>query len=95
MTELSGEGHLVISPMRVVLSGTVTPPADSNRTSMGLEISKTFVIHESEPIENQVRQYELRIDGQLVWSGVGDDRADALLQAIISATGQADETPNN
>jgi 2-keto-3-deoxy-6-phosphogluconate aldolase len=95
MTELSGEGHLTFGAMRIVASGTVTPPAVANRTSMGLEISKTFVIKESEPIENKIRQYELYIDGQLVWTGIGDDRADALLQAIISATGQGEETPDN
>ena len=94
MSELTGEGHLTIGP-RMVASGTVTRPADSNRTSMGLEVSKTWTIRESEPIGSDVRQYELHIDGQLKWSGIGNDRADALLQAIISATGQADETPNN
>ena len=62
---------------------------------MGLEVAKTFMIRESEPVQNEVRQYELWIDGELTWTGMGDDRADALLQAIISATGETNETPDN
>jgi hypothetical protein len=62
---------------------------------MGFEVAKTFVINESDPVQGAVRQYELWIDGELKWTGMGDDRADALLQAIISATGEADEPPDN
>jgi hypothetical protein len=46
-------------------------------------------------IVGDVRQYELLIDGESVWVGQGDDRVEALLNAIASATGQADELPDN
>jgi len=29
------------------------------------------------------------------WSGAGDDRVDALLEAVAATTGQSDEIPNN
>ena len=47
------------------------------------------------PVEGGVRQYDLRIDGEQVWSGAGDDRVEVLLEAIAAATGQSDELPNN
>ena len=75
--------------------GTITAPTKPKTTSMGLRIEKTFEIRESEPIGDGVREYELRIDDELVWTGIGDDRVDALLQAIMAATGQADEPPDN
>ena len=107
MTELRGEGRLVAGDFtyntanpgintanRRAVFQVVTPPAEPRITSLGLEIAKTFEVYESEPIEGAVRQYELRIDDELAWTGVGDDRASALLEAILSATGQADELPN-
>jgi len=81
---------------RVVATGTVAPergPADT--TSLGVEVDKTFVIYESKPVEGDVRQYEREIDGKVVWSGMGDDRVDALPDAIQVATGQADDLPDD
>ncbi len=70
-------------------------PATEPKTVMGIEVEKTFTIYESQPIAGETRLYELWIDDQLAWSGPGDDRADALLSAIISATGGDDELPDN
>jgi len=39
--------------------------------------------------------YELLVDGKLAWTGMGDNRADALLDAIMSATGDDPELPDN
>jgi hypothetical protein len=71
------------------------PPATEPKTVMGIEVEKTFTIHETEPFAGDVRLYELRIDDKLVWTGQGDDRADALLDAILAATGSDDELPDN
>jgi hypothetical protein len=65
------------------------------KTVMGIGVEKTFTIYESEPFAGEVRMYELRIDDKLVWTGQGDDRADALLNAILAATGDDDELPDN
>jgi hypothetical protein len=92
--ELSGEGHLTVGgPIHI--AGTITPPAEPETTSLGLKVEKTFEIRQSEPVADGVRQYGLRIDGKLTWSGMGDDPVDALLDAIMKATGQSDDPPNN
>ncbi len=62
---------------------------------MGVEVAKTFMIYESQPVVGEVHLYELWIDDQLAWSGAGDDRADAFPNAILSATGDDDELPDN
>ncbi len=62
---------------------------------MGVEVDKTFTIYESQPVAGEVRLYELWIDDQLAWNGAGDERADALLDAIISATGGDKKLPDN
>ncbi len=73
----------------------VVPPIAPKTTSMGLQVTKTFTINESEPIDGAVREYELFIDDKLVWNGMGDDRADALLEAIMRVAHQEPEIPNN
>ncbi len=80
---------------RSAVFNVVVPPTAPKTTSLGLQITKTFTIHESEPVEGSVRQYELLIDDQLVWSGMGDDRADALLEAIMRIADQEPDIPNN
>jgi hypothetical protein len=35
------------------------------------------------------------VDDKLAWTGMGDDRADALLEAIAQVTDQGDELPDN
>src|ERR1022692_3182732 len=99
MTELRGEGSLSGSAYSTSIAtgwfgGVQRPVTDPKTTSMGIEVDKTFTILETKPIEADVRQYELLIDGESVWSGAGDDRVDALLEAIQAATGQSDELPN-
>jgi hypothetical protein len=64
-------------------------------TSMGFEVTKTFTVNESEPIDGTVREYELVVDNKLAWTGVGDDRTDALLEAIAHVADQGDELPDN
>jgi hypothetical protein len=93
MTELRGEGTLSAGG-RIIVSGTVGPAAEPKTTSMGLEIKKTFTIHESEPIDGAI-QYELKIDGETVWVGMGEDRVDGLLNVIMRITDQEPEVPDN
>ncbi len=71
------------------------PAERAERTDMGQEVEHTFVIYESGPMDGGVRQYDLRIDGEPVWSGAGDDRVEALLEAVMAATGESDELPDN
>jgi len=68
---------------------------DAKTTSLGQEIATTITIYETEPLAGNVRHYELEINGEIKWSGAGDDRADALLNAILAATGQDEELPDN
>jgi hypothetical protein len=60
----------------------------------GLGPVTSFVFNEFEPI-NGLTPFELVIDGKTVWSGMGNDRADALLDAIMTITGEAPEIPDN
>ena len=63
-------------------------------TSLGLVVEKTFEIRESEPLGGEVRQYELRIDGQVVWDGLDEDRVNALAEALIAATDPRPKPPD-
>jgi hypothetical protein len=78
-----------------VFAAVAPPVTEPTHTEMGLEIVTTFVIRESEKLVDGFRQYELLVDGEVVWSGMDDDRAGALLEAILAATGQATDIPNN
>lgn len=107
MAELSGEGHLTAG--RAIIGGRVyssqhtsgqftrpePAPQAEPTTIMGIDVEKTFTVNETEPIAGGVRLYELYIDGQLKWSGAGDDRVDALLDAIQAATGDDEQPPDN
>jgi hypothetical protein len=106
-SSISGRGRVVIGG-RVYSSqggapryGAQRPGSESETTtepettSMGQEVEHAIEIYESVPLEGDIRQYDLRIDGVLVWSGAGDDRVDALLDAIAAATGQSEEPPDN
>src|SRR5260221_6821321 len=89
---ISGQGRLIIggrvySSQRGVAHYNVERPRSEVRipsedapTIMGQEVEHTIAIYESVPLEGDVRQYESRIDGEVVWSGAGDDRVEALLQ---------------
>lgn len=84
MTTLRGEGRLIASG-RVYSSqhtsgqwrGTPPPVTEPITTSMGYQIAKTFTIHESEPVDGAI-QYELKVDGESLWVGMGTDRVDGL-----------------
>lgn len=108
MAELSGEGHLTGGRMIVGRiyssqhtsgqfrgSGLLPSPAEPD-TVMGVAgVENTIVIRESEPIAGKIRLYDAFVNGKEVWSGPGDDRVDALLDAIQAATGDDDGVPNN
>ena len=68
--------------------------AGPETTSLGLVVEKTFEIRESEPVGGNVRQYELRIDGQVVWDGLDEDRVNALAEALIAATDPRPKPPD-
>ena len=55
---------------------------------------KSGEIREYEPVDGII-PFELLIDGESVWFGMGDDRAEGLLQAIMTAVGEEPEVPNN
>ncbi len=79
---------------RMIVSGTVGPAVKPATTSMGFKINHTFTIYESEPI-GETKQYELEIDGESVWVGLGDDRVDALLGVMIRIAEQEPDVPDN
>lgn len=60
----------------------------------GLGLVKSFVINEFEPIDGST-PFEVVVDGESVWLGMGDDRADGLLKAIMNITDQEPEIPND
>ena len=82
-----------VGSVSVVATGTVKRAPTT--TSTGLEVEKTFTIKESGPVAGDIREWELDIDGKVVWTGMGDTRADALLNAILFAVGEADDLPDN
>ena len=104
MAELRGEGHITTGEVvyrngsvvirRGQFSALPAPGAEPRTTDMGQKVVNTITIYETEPLAGSVRLYELEINGQVKWSGAGDDRADALLEAILAATGEADELPD-
>jgi hypothetical protein len=70
-------------------------PATAPKTDFeGLGLVKSFVINEFEPIDGS-SPFELVVDGESVWFGMGDDRADGLLQAIAKIADQEPEVPND
>jgi hypothetical protein len=80
---------------RVYTPSVEATRSDPKLTSMGFEVAKTFTVNESEPIDGTIREYELVVDDKLAWTGVGDDRTDALLEAIAHVTDQGNELPDN
>jgi hypothetical protein len=60
-----------------------TAPIETTTTSIGLELAKSFEIKEYEPIDGAT-PFEVRIDGEQVWLGMGDDRAHGLLLALMA-----------
>jgi hypothetical protein len=78
-----------------VSAPTVTTRSDPKLTGMGFEVANSFTVNESEPIAGPLREYELVENDKVVWTGVGDDRTDALLEAIAHVTDQGDELPDN
>ena len=64
-------------------------------TEMGQEVEHVFAISESVPVGGDVRHYEMSIDGEIAWSGLGEDRVQALVSAIVTALGADEEPPSN
>jgi Lsr2 len=95
MTELRAEAGVAAVTARARNPGVQATRSDPKLTSMGFEVTKTFTVNESEPIDGAVREYELVVDDKLTWTGMGDDRTDALLEAIAHVTDQGDELPDN
>jgi hypothetical protein len=97
MTELRAEAGLAAAVGRAYNPGMqdTVIRSEPKLTSMGFEVTKTFTVNESEPIDGAIREYELVVDDKLAWTGMGDDRADALLEAIAQVTDQGDELPDN
>jgi hypothetical protein len=96
MTEIRAEaGIAAVAELRAEAEVVAATRSDPKLTSMGFEVAKSFTVNESEPIDGAVREYELVVDDKLTWTGMGDDRADALLEAIAHVTDQGDEIPDN
>jgi hypothetical protein len=96
MTELRGEGQLIVRA-NVYADGEVIQRSQEppKLTGMGFEVANSFTINESEPVAGPVREYELLANDKVVWTGMGDDRADALLEAIAQVTDQGNELPDS
>lgn len=72
----------------------VIPAAPPKATSVGYDVAKTFTIYESVPVEGVI-QYELLVDDESVWVGMGDDRVEGLLAVIMKITDQEPNVPDN
>jgi hypothetical protein len=106
MTHLGGQGHVTVgvpiitgrvysSQQQASGTGLQPAPADSD-TVMGVaRVENTIEIRESEAIADKVRLYNAFVNGKEIWSGAGDDRVDALLEAIQAATSGGGDVPNN
>jgi hypothetical protein len=71
------------------------PPAAAPKSELeGLGLVKSIVINEFEPIEGSI-PFEVMVDGKQVWLGMGDDRVDGLLRAMMAIAGQEPEAPDN
>jgi hypothetical protein len=71
------------------------PPAAAPKSELeGLGLVKSVVINEFEPIEGSI-PFEVMVDGKQLWFGMGDDRVDGLLRAMMAITGQEPEAPDN
>jgi hypothetical protein len=81
MTELRAEAGLAAGVGRAYNPGMqdTATRSEPKFTSMGFEVTKTFTVNESEPIDGAIREYELVVDDKLAWTGMGDDRADGGL----------------
>lgn len=103
--DFAGSGNMALSGRTYRTGGQIMrsgrlftvpqPAAEPKITIMGQEVATTITIYETAPLAGGVRLYEMEINGEIKWSGEGDARADALLDAILTATGQADELPGN
>jgi hypothetical protein len=73
----------------------VTAPKTDFKTDFeGLGLVKSFVLNEFEPIDGSI-PFEVVVDGESIWLGMGNDRADGLLKAIMKITEQEPEVPDN
>jgi hypothetical protein len=95
MADARAEAGVAAALARVPTPSVQATRSDPRLTSMGFEVAKTFTVNESEPIDGAVCEYELVVDDKLAWTGVGDDRTDALLEAIAHVTDQGNELPDN
>jgi hypothetical protein len=59
-----------------------------------LGLVKSFVINKFEPIDGSI-PFEVVVDGESIWLGMGNDRADGLLKAIMKIAEQEPEVPDN
>ena len=81
-------------------SFVVVPPPPSTTVigptnSLGLEVAREWTITEA-TLDDGLVHYELREGDEVLWSGVGDDPADGLLQIITRIVdGENPDQPND
>jgi hypothetical protein len=95
MADVRAHAEVAAAAALVCDAEVIAARSDPKLTSMGFEVVNTFTVNESEPIDGPVREYELVENDKVTWTGMGDDRADALLEAIAHVTGQGNELPDN
>jgi hypothetical protein len=95
MEELRVQAEVATATARACDPDVLATRSDPKFTSMGFEVTQSFTVNESEPIDGAIREYELVVDDKLKWTGMGDDRTDALLEAVAHVTDQGDELPDN
>ena len=82
------------SPVVIVAAGEVSS-APTDTTSLGIPATRTVTIKQSQVIEG-FHYFELIENGNLLWSGMGDDPVEGLLKIIIRMTeGEDPDHPNN
>lgn len=73
----------------------VTRQPAPDTTSLGLEVTRTFTIKRA-GLDNGIIHDELLEGETVLWSGVGDDPAEGLLQIIVRITeGDGADGPDN
>jgi len=87
-------GRAIVGGITRIEQFLLVPSRPGRTTDLGLELARSLEIREYDPIDGVI-PFELLIDGESAWFGMGDDRVEGLLQAIMMAAGQEPETPND
>jgi hypothetical protein len=79
----------------VIVPPPPQPTTEAPTNSVGLEVAREWTITEA-TLDDGLVHYELTEGDEVLWSGVGDDPAEGLLQIIMRIVDGADpDQPND